>query len=188
MKKTWLITGTVFAILLFFYYSSTFPVQLAHAQTCTLPTQVQNAAITYPNCDSGGNCNYAEGKCSWDTLANATGYNVVVTTVGASTEVLNQQAITSVSVAFPVATSDTYKCDVYAVNSCGTGPVATSSLLCNTDFVPTATPTATPTVIPTTIPTSIPQATLPPTGSNASVWLGFAGLVIIMLSFSFLLL
>ena len=197
MNKTWKLSlgiGVISVILLIFNSLTPSSAPLAYAQSCTLPVQVTNAVITFPYCVNG-NCNFAQGSCSWNALTGATGYNAIITAVGTNTQVLNQQAYTSTTLAFPVATSDTYRCDVSAVNSCGAGPVATSSLLCNTEFVATPTPTSTSTttslptqVVTTGVPTSIPPVTLPPTGSNISVLLGFAGFVIVAIGFSMLLL
>lgn len=184
IKKSCLGISVALVGLLFFYNLSLSPARFTHAQSCTVPTQVQNVSITYPNCVDG-NCNYTQGNCSWDALTGATGYNVVVTAVGTSTQVLNQQAITPISSIFTVSASDTYRCDVSAVNACGTGAIGTSSLLCNTELVPTTTTTTTTTVpAPTTI--TVPQPTLPPPGSNAFI-LGFAGILMIIISFSLFL-
>ena len=171
--------GFIFLLFIFLGSSS---VRLVYAQT--VPTQVTNVAISFPYCNNG-TCSYSQGKCAWDTITGATGYNVIVTAVSANTQVLNLQASASTSSAFPVATSDTYKCDVAAVNSYGTGAVGTSSLLCSTEGVATTTTTTTIAVVTTTVP---PIRTVAPTGSNSLVWLGFAGFAMVIISFSLLLL
>lgn len=176
--------GVISVILLIFSSSILFSKHLVYAQSCTVPTQVTNAAITFPNCVDG-TCNYAQGSCSWSAVTGATGYNVIITAVSTNTQVLNQLAYTSTTTTFPVTTSDTYRCDVSAVNSCGTGTVGTSSLLCNTEFVASPTVTGVPT---TTIPASAPRVTMVPTGSNDFVWSGFAGFAMIIIGFSILLL
>jgi len=188
VKKLNLGIEAILVVFLFFYSLLISPIHLAYAQSCTVPVQVTNVAIVFPNCVNG-TCSYSQGSCSWAALSGATGYNVIITAVGTNTQVLNQQAYTSTTLAFTVATSDTYRCDVSAINSCGTGSVGTSSLLCKTDFVPTPTPT--PTIVPTSvivtvIPTSVPLPTLPPTGNNITIWLGFAGFAMIAVSIALL--
>jgi len=165
------------------------PLHLAYAQ-CTAPVQVTGVAIVFPNCASG-TCNLTQGSCSWTAVTDATGYNVVITAVSTNTQVLNQQAYTSTTLSFPVTTSDTYRCDVSAVNSCGTGTVGTSSLLCKAEFVvtPTVTVTSAPAQpIATAAPTSAPRPTMAPTGSNTLIFSGFAGLVMVAIGFSMLFL
>lgn len=191
MRKLSSAIGIIIVIFLVFYNLTSSSARLAFAQSCTVPVQVANVAITFPNCESG-NCNYTQGKCSWDALTGATGYNLTITAVNANRQVLNQQAYTSTSLAFSVATSDTYRCDVSAVNSCGTGPVGTSSLLCTTEFVVTPTPTPTVTSVPaqgiTPGAQTNPPVTLPPTGSNTLVWSGFAGFIIVVIGLTMFLL
>ena len=184
IKKMILGLGVLLVMFLIFNKLTTSSVPLVNAQ-CALPTQVTGVVVTYPYCDNG-TCSYTQGKCSWDTLSGATGYNVIVTNIGTSAQVLNLPAYTSTSSAFPVATSATFRCDVTAINTCGVGAVVgTGSLLCNTELVPTTTTT---TISVTTTRAASPITTLPPTGSNTIALIGFAGLVMIIISFSLLLL
>jgi hypothetical protein len=160
-----------------------------HAQ-CSVPGQVTGVSITYPNCVSG-NCNFAQGSCAWVAVTGATTYNVTISAVETSTTILTQSVTSpTVSLAFPVATSSTYKCDVAAVNSCGTGTVGTSSLLCRVDAVASPSPTIAPTVAPTATPTVTPSIApvIESPGSNILSILGFSGLILIAISFSLLLL
>ena len=187
VKKIILKIGLLIVFVLVLSSLSAFSLPLVHAQTCTLPTQVQNVAITFPNCE-GGTCNYTQAKCSWAAVTGATGYSIVVTAVSTSTQVLNQQVGVVTSQAFTVANSDTYRCDVSAINSCGTGTTGTGSLFCQTEFVPTATPaTSTTVTIPPKVVSTVVPAGLPPTGPATIVWIGFAGFAIAAIGLSMLL-
>lgn len=183
--------GLLIVFLLVLNSLSVFSSPSLYAQSCTLPAQVQNVVITYPNCEAG-TCNFTQGRCSWAQVTGATGYSVVITAVSTSTQVLNQQVGAVTSQVFTVATSDTYKCDVSAINSCGTGTAGTSTLYCKVDFVPTLTPTPTPTqgtvIIPTTGVTTAPAPNIAPPGSNSVIWTALAGFVMIAIGFSAILL
>ena len=187
-RKLSLKVGVVSVVILIFNFLMPFSPHVVYAQTCTVPVQVTGVAIVFPNCPNGA-CSYSQGSCSWTAVTGATGYNAIITAVTANTQVLNQQAYTLTTLAFPVATSDTYRCDVTAINSCGTGVVGTSSLLCSTEFVvtPTLTPTSVPVPTAANIPTKIPLP-MAPTGSNDLILPGFAGLVMVAIGFSMLLL
>jgi len=140
-----------------------------YAQTCTTPPQVQNVEVEYPSC-VGDQCNFTQASCSWTATSGASTYQVTATEVEAGTTVYNQSVpSTTTTVTFSITQNKTYKCDVAAVNSCGTaGPAGTHSLLCAAD--------AAVTVVPTTPPTN---PTVPPVGS--STYIMGAGLAIMVI-------
>lgn len=156
------------------------PLSVVNAQTCSPPAQVTNVAIIFPSC-VGDVCNFTQGSCTWSTVAGATNYKVIITEVETGTVITNQQVGSTVtSIIFSVAESNTYKCDISAINSCGaTGTAGTASLLCKVDAAVTTTPTPTPTV--TTTPTPVPALApvIPVTGNNMSLMI--LGIVSIML-------
>jgi hypothetical protein len=169
------------------------PVPAANAQTCPIPAQVTNVAVIFPSC-VGTVCNFTQGSCTWATVSGAINYKVMITDVETSAVVPNQQVDpANNSVIFSVAESNTYKCDVSAINSCGaTGAIGTASLFCKVDAaVTTPTPTPTPTVAPTVVPTSMPTVAptvvptpipvMPVTGDNVPLMLfGFLSIVLII--------
>lgn len=119
------------------------------AQTCALPAQVQNVKIDFPNC-VGDQCNFTQASCSWTSLAGATKYQLTITQVDDGTTIANEQLEGSVtSKTFDVKDGFTYKCDVAAVNSCGTaGAAGSHTLLCKVDAaVDEPTPTTPPTQV-----------------------------------------
>ncbi len=117
------------------------------AQTCPAPGQVQNVLVEFPNC-TGDVCNFTEASCTWGALAGATKYNVAITEAETNTNTKTEEVDASANrMTFPVNANKTYKCDVSAINSCGTSGVAGShSLFCAVDALVEATPI--PTVIP----------------------------------------
>lgn len=127
------------------------------SQSCPTPAQVQNVLVEFPNC-VGDICNFTEASCSWNSVAEATKYQLTVSQVESGSVVKNEQVEAAITrVVFPVTQNKTYKCDVSAINSCGTsGAAGSHSLLCEVDAI-VATPRPTPTPIP---PTSTP---IPPT-------------------------
>lgn len=112
----------------------------AFAQTCTTPAQVTNVEVSYPSC-VGDQCNFTQAGCSWSAVVGAANYQVTATEVESGTVVYNQQiASTITNVSFAITQNKTYKCDVSAINSCGTaGPIGTHSLLCAADAAVTVT-------------------------------------------------
>lgn len=145
-----------------------------YAQACTVPAQVPNVAITFPSCN-GSNCDFTQGSCSWGSVTDATGYQVTITEVETSRTIQSQQVASTVSTnTFPVAESNTYRCDVTASNSCGSGQAGTASLLCKVDAAVTSTPAA-------TVPPATPAPKLPVTGSNTPLFL-LAGSALIIVA------
>lgn len=116
------------------------------AQSCPLPAQVQNVQVEFPNC-VGDTCNFTQASCSWSSVSGATKYQVSVSQVESGESVKNEQVDgTVVRVEFPVVQNKTYKCDVAAINSCGsTGPAGSHTLLCEADAL-----VSTPTPVPAT--------------------------------------
>lgn len=156
------------------------PVPVVNAQTCPVPAQVTNVAVTFPSC-VGDVCNFTQGSCTWSTVIDATNYKVIVTDIETGVIVTNQQINSATtSATFPVTQTNTYKCDISAINSCGAiGAVGTASLLCKVDAAVTTTPTPTP--IPTLTPTLTPVPVMPVTGSNVPLMLfSIVGIVLII--------
>lgn len=131
--------------------------------TCTTPAQPTGVTLTYPSV-VGTDVSYTQALCSWDAVSGAANYNVTFTNVDTNTVVQTQTvASTTTQLVFPVDQGKTYKCDVAAVNSCGTaGAVGTYSLLCQTNAILTTT------VAPTVAPT-LPPA-LPSTGNSGILY------------------
>jgi len=171
----WKIFKTILPVVIFIVgfliASSSFRPQNALSQTtCTTPDAVLNVLVEYPSTTSGS-ANFTQADCSWAQVANAANYNVVVTELETSTTIYNQQVpSTTTKISFGVTQGRTYKCDVAAVNSCGTaGPVGSFQLLCGASAG--VSPTTAPTVAPTSPPaTSAPQPTMKPTGTISTTF------------------
>lgn len=172
-----------FVVLFLFFF---LPVPSVRAQTaCPTPASVPNVSITFPSC-VGNVCNFTQGSCSWGSVSGASKFHFVVTEVETNSVVLDQQVDASVlSSPFSVKESNTYRCDVSAISSCGSsGPVASNSLLCKVDAAVTTTPA--PTVASTPIPTSPPQQVFPVTGSSSSlILLGLGAFFLISVGVAF---
>jgi hypothetical protein len=116
-------------------------------------------------------CSPTQGICQWDAVSGATSYNIVVQDISTS------QNITSTTVqapatqfSFPDNGTDTYQCNVQAVNECSqstptnsppnscTGPTPTPT-------TPVVSPSPTPTPAPSPSPTPFPTATPAPTAT-----------------------
>lgn len=161
-------------------------VKSADAQACTLPIVPQNVLVEFPGC-VGTVCNFTQAKCSWGAVTGALRYQLTITEVETGTVIKNEQpSATTTNVIFSVNQNKTYKCDVSAINTCGTGAAGTHSLYCRVD-VPVTTLAPTPTSAPLSIPSptrviSVPRPTIPPTGNMST----FIVLVIVGISFVFL--
>lgn len=120
------------------------------SSACQTPATVSNVTFNYPSC-VGTQCNFTQASCSWAAVNGATSYSVKITQVESgtvtSTTTVNAPTVTT---AFTVEQGKTYRCDISAVNSCGTsGQAGSAQALCSVDGQAT-TPTATPVqVIPT---------------------------------------
>lgn len=172
--------------------ASIFSAARVNAQTCTTPAQVPNVQVAYPSCDSNDFCDFTKATCSWGSVSNAVSYSVKSTEVETGTIVYNQSVAATLStVTFSITQGKTYKCDVSAVNSCGTaGPAGTHSLLCQIDAVVTTTPTIAPTqsIIPTstimlspTITLRSPPPIIPTSGNITGTIFAGAGLMLILI-------
>lgn len=145
--------------------------------SCPAPGTPSTVTLSYPLCESTGGgpetCQFDKAGCTWDGVSGATKYNVKVTEVetGASiaTETINAP---TVKTSFPVVQGRTYKCEVSAVNSCGTtGGTNEDTILCEVEgFVPSTAPTPTPTPVATPVPTPTPTPvpTAPPVACGVS--------------------
>lgn len=127
---------------------------------CQVPPVVTSVKVEYPNCE-GTQCSFVQANCSWDAITGVTSYAIEISQVESGEVVRSDSVNASTSrVVFSVVQDKTYQCDVSAVNSCGTGPAGTHSLLCSVQGV-----VATPTPAPTTVPVSTPIPTLVPTAT-----------------------
>ena len=120
------------------------------------PTNFTQVAATYfaiNNCSSTSTpTNYCpsgqqnnQGICSWDALAGAQGYNVVVTETDTN-EIVQSTSVSgdASQSAFPMTQGIPYKCVVTPTNECGTGAPAASPVKTCTVPTPSPTPTTPP--------------------------------------------
>ena len=135
--------------------ASTIPdiVSTANAQSCTTPDAPQNVTVDYPSCQ-GTQCSFTDADCNWGAVSGAANYSVKVTEVDSNTVVKNTTVSSGTTYTFPVTQNKTYRCDVSAVNSCGTaGAAGSGQALCAVDGLTVSTaPSATPVVTPTPVP------------------------------------
>lgn len=125
---------------------------------CSLPTQVINVKMEYPGSLGGTSYDFTKATCTWDAVNGATSYSIKITQVESSSVVKTDTVATGTTTyTFAVTANNTYKCEISAVNSCGTGPAGSDQLLCKTDTIPTTAPTVT--TAPTTVPTVAPTTT-----------------------------
>lgn len=103
-----------------------------HAQSCPLPSVPTNILVEYPGCE-GDNCSLVQASCSWGAVAGSTGYQVTITEVDTNTIVRNEQVSSNAVYIFPVTQNRTYRCEVAAINTCGTGPAGQHELLCKVE-------------------------------------------------------
>lgn len=124
---------------------------------CTTPTQVINVKMEYPANTGGTTYNFTQASCTWDAVAGATSYSIKITQVETSSVVKTDSVATgTTNYAFAVTPNNTYKCEISAVNACGTGTAGSDQLLCKTDTIPSTAPTAT--VAPSPVPTVVTGA------------------------------
>lgn len=131
------------------------------AGACTAPEVVSNVEFDYPSC-AGTQCNFTQASCSWAAVNGAVNYSVKITQVDSGTITsTNTVAAPTVTFSFPVEQGKTYRCDIAAVNSCGTsGEAGSAQALCSVDGqVGTPVPTR-PQVIPTVVPTGDVSTTI----------------------------
>ena len=162
----------IFVFIVGVLIASIFSPTPINAQACTTPAQVSKVLVSYPACDANNFCNFTQATCSWGAVLDAASYSVKATEVDTGTIVYNQSVAATVSnVIFSITQGKTYKCDVSAVNSCGTaGPASTHSLLCEADAAITTTPT-----IPPPTPTLVVKPVVPPP-PGAPLWIMTTGI------------
>lgn len=180
MKRLSLFLVALAALLLFVAVSQPVETQAQTATpttTCTTPNQPTGVTLAYPSV-VGTQVSYTQALCSWDSVSGASSYNITFTDTDTNTVVQTQTVSSSTTqLVFPVNQGSTYKCDVAAVNSCGTaGAVGTFSLLCQTNAIlDTGTPA------PSTIAPTLP-ASLPSTGNSGiliAAGIGSFGLILL---------
>lgn len=108
----------------------------ALAQSCPLPGAPTNVLVEYPGC-VGDNCSLVQASCSWGAVAGATSYSVKITETDTSTLIKSETVTTNDTYIFPVTQNRTYRCEVSAINSCGTGPASQHELLCEVEGLTT---------------------------------------------------
>ncbi len=148
------------------------------ADNCTVPNQVQNVLITFPNC-VGAQCDFTQANCTWGALTGATGYNVTITNSTTGTQISTQAVGAAVvQQSFAVTDGSTYTCSVAATNACGAGTASAFSLLCKV-----AAGVSTPTPIPPTAAPPPPKPTpipMKPTGSNVEIFAGLGAVAFLI--------
>lgn len=121
---------------------------------------------------TGGSCPVEAGACYWDLLPGVDKYFVTVTDLETGEKLvdndLERRPITRKT--FKAKPGRKYRCEVYAENSCGKGPSATSETSCplNPTATPTTQPTSTPTPTGQVTPTHTPTPTATPTSGPTS--------------------
>jgi len=137
----------------------------ATGSACQTPDAVSGVELNYPNC-VGTQCNFTQADCTWAAVNGATSYSIKVTQVESGTVTKTDTvAAPTVTYVFAVEQGKTYRCDIAAINSCGTsGPVGSAQALCSVDGQvgsPTPVqPTTPPQVIPTVVPTGDTDTTM----------------------------
>lgn len=140
-------------------FSSSAPALITNvtAQSCTTPEQTGNVEVAYPSCN-GAQCSFVEADCTWGAVTGAANYSVKVTEVDTNSVIKNVTVGGSTTTyTFPVTQNRTYRCEISAVNACGTaGPAGVGEALCEVDGLtvstaPSATPLATPTPRPSPV-------------------------------------
>lgn len=140
---------------------------------CQTPETVSGVELSYPSCQ-GTQCNFTQASCTWAAVNGAASYTISVTQVDSGT-VTTTTSVTAptVTYAFPVTQGQTYRCDIAAVNSCGTsGQVGSAQAVCAVDGqVSSPQPTAPP-----------QQQVIPPVAAtgdtNTTLLVGIGGLVV----------
>lgn len=146
--------------------------QLATGQdsSCPAPETPASVEVTYPLC-TGNTCQFDQAGCNWSSVPSASKYNLKVTEVETGVNIKTEE-VTGTSTSFPVVQGRTYKCEVSAVNACGTvGGTNQDSLLCQVDLQVSPTPTPVPTA-PSVVATPPPAAPVP---TPTPVACGFTG-------------
>lgn len=107
--------------------------------TRTASYNAVDACAPPPFCPSTPEVN--QGKCRWDLLEGATGYNVTITE-GDNTVKSESLPATASESAFLMKPNTSYKCSVIPINACGNGIKTISPEKVCTPLTPTPSPTA----------------------------------------------
>lgn len=142
--------------------------------TCPAPATPATVTLSYPLCEqgqTGETCQFDKAGCVWDAVSGATKYNVKVTEVETGAVITSEQ-VTTTKKNFSVVQGRTYKCEVSAVNDCGSVSVTNEdTIVCEIDALLSPTPTPTPAPVSTPPPPPPP----PPAPTPAPVACGFSG-------------
>lgn len=136
--------------------------------SCSAPGTPATVTLSYPLCESVGSnpetCQFDKAGCNWEAVSGATNYNVKATEVETGV-VVKTETVTTTKTSFPVVQGRTYKCEVSAVNACGTGETNEDSLLCQVDAIVSPPPVAT---APPPVVVAPPVSTPPPVACGAT--------------------
>ncbi len=134
------------------------------ASSCQSPSQVTVYEFEYPGCN-GSSCSSDQAACGWDAVSGATNYNIKVTEIE-SGKVIKEDTVPSSNTKyiFKVTAGNSYRCDVSAVNACGTGSAGSMTGVCKIEgsIAPSSTPAPTP-------PPSVTPISCGYTGCSATV-------------------
>lgn len=133
----------------------------------TLGDETQNDVLA----QVGGQCRFDQASCSWDAVSGASNYSLTITEEETNT-IIKQETVSgsTTKYVFPITANRTYRCDVSAVNECGTlGPAGSASALCVAEGVATPAPaTPPPATPPPPTPTPPPPTPRPQVGCGSS--------------------
>ncbi len=131
-------------------------------EACPAPAAPASTTVQYPHMD-GDNFELTQADCGWESVEEATTYNISITETDTGKLIRDDSVPASTTgVTFPVTQGMTYKCEIEAVNDCGTvSAVTADEQICSTEgLIISPSPTAPPV---TPIPTTPPVVTNPPT-------------------------
>lgn len=161
--------------------SPTVPPAQPQQEACPAPAAPAATTVQYPHLD-GDNFELTQADCGWEPVEEAATYNISITETDTGNVIRDDSVPASTTgVSFPVTQGMTYKCEIEAVNDCGTVSAVTSDeQICSTDgLIISPSPTQPPvvTVAPTTPPpvvTTAPtiQPTPPATGTAEILAIG----------------
>lgn len=138
---------------------------------CPAPGTPATVTLSYPLCEqgqTGESCQFDKAGCVWEAVSGATKYNIKVTEIETGA-VISSEQVTTTKKNFSVVQGRTYKCEVSAVNECGSvGETNEDTIVCEVDAL--LSPTPTPTPVPVSTP---PPATPVPTPTPFAC--GFSG-------------
>lgn len=134
--------------------------------SCPAPGTPATVTLSYPLCEApegGGQevCQFDKAGCTWESVSGAVKYNVKVTEVETGASIANQTInAPTLKTSFPVVQGRTYKCEVSAVNNCGSaGGVNDDTLTCEVENFLSPAPSATPPPAVSTPPPATPTPT-----------------------------